>query len=539
MQANDLSFDCLIIGAGPAGLSCAIALAKQQRSSINIGIIEKGAEVGAHIISGNILETRALDELIPDWKQRNPPIHTAVQKDRFYWLTKSRAWRLPTPPQMYNNGNYIMSLSQFCRWLAKEAEALGVTIIAGYAAQQTLIEKNQVVGVITNDVGRNKDGSPGENFQPGVRIYAAQTILAEGCRGSITEEVIKQFSLRKHCQMQTYALGVKEVWRCPKEVYDDGLAIHSIGWPLQANTYGGGFIYHYEQEKIALGLVIGLDYKNPYLDAHAELQRFKQHPRFQAMFAQSTCIAYAARTLNEGGYQAIGQLSFPGGMIIGCAAGFLNIAKLKGTHTAMASGILAAKALSKWLKQPQTQRPPRISSYDQSLKKSWIMHELWKVRNIRAGFYHGLGYGLLNAAFETLTQGYSPWTKKLHTDHDQLLPASPSSIINYPKPDGKISFSKLDSVRLSATNHTENQPCHLILANPKLALECNYPIYAGPESRYCPANVYEYIEVDGEKKFQINAQNCIHCKACSIKDPNLNIKWTPPQGGEGPLYTET
>ena len=535
-------FDIIIVGAGPAGLSAAIKLGQlnQNRSHpLSICVLEKASEIGGHIISGNVLEPRALDQLIPNWRKQKTPIQTKATKDRFYIFTKKHAIRLPVPPQMQNHGNYIISLSQTCRWLAEEAEKLGVTIIPGFAVVAGIYNKNhQLTGVRTGDMGVKKDGKPGPNYQPGIEISAQQVILAEGCRGSLTEDIIEKYALRDHCQMQSYAIGVKEVWKVPEKYQQDGLCMHSIGWPLTNDTYGGSFIYHYEKNKIALGFVIGLDYANPYLDAHAELQRYKHHPFIQKMLSNGECIAYASRALNEGGIQAIPQLSFPGGVIAGCAAGFLNVPKIKGTHTAMQSGILAAEAIFTHIHDEKS--CPRVSTYDKKIKKSWITQELNQVRNIRPGFYQGLWPGLINAAFESyLSFGYSPWTLSLREDHKQLQPATNFTPIPYPKPDGTLSFSKLESVRLSGTNHTEDQPCHLILKDPNLAIPQNYNLYAGPESRYCPANVYEYVKIDDKMTLQINGQNCVHCKSCSIKDPNQNIRWVLPQGGEGPRYRET
>lgn len=537
-----MHFDIVIVGAGPSGLSAAIRLGQLNQSSskpLSVCVLEKASEIGGHIISGNVLEPRALDTLIPDWRKQNTPIQTPAKKDRFYLLTPKSSIRLPVPPQLNNHGNYIISLSKTCRWLAEEAEKLGITIIPGYAVTSGIYNKNQqMIGVKTGDMGIKKDGSPSENHQPGIEITANQVILAEGCRGSLTEEIIEKYHLRAQCQMQTYAIGVKEVWKIPEKKHDSGLTMHTIGWPLQSDTYGGSFVYHYEKNLVALGFVIGLDYANPYIDPHAELQRYKHHPMLKSMLENGECIAYASRALNEGGLQAIPQLSFPGGVIVGCGAGFLNAPKIKGTHTAMQSGILAAEAIYNHLHK--NKKSPRIKSYDEKIEKSWITQELKKARNIRPGFYQGLWAGLVNAAFESyISFGHSPWTLSLRLDHTQLQPAKKYSPIGYPKPDGKISFSKLESVRLSGTNHAEDQPCHLIIKNPRLPIPQNYTIYAGPESRYCPANVYEYVKIDGKVQLQINGQNCVHCKSCSIKDPNQNIRWVPPQGGDGPRYRET
>ena len=539
---NQLSFDIVIIGAGPSGLCSAIRLAQlnqERKTQYSICVLEKGAQVGAHILSGCILNPSGLDKVIPDWREKESPIKTRVQKDRFYWLTKQKAMRLPVPPQMRNKESYIVSLSKVCLWLSQHAESLGVHIIAGYAAQKALFnEKNEVIGIETGEMGRKKDQSKSPQYQPGVKILAKQIMLAEGCKGSLTETIIDHYNLRENCQPQNYAIGLKEVWQVDNKHYQEGLSIHTTGWPLNSKTYGGGFIYHYEK-KIALGIVIGLDYENPRLDAHGELQRLKTHPYVSRMLENSQCIAYGARALNEGGYQAIPQLNFPGGVIVGCAAGFLNVAQLKGTHNAMKSGIIAAECVHQQLSQEKENTVSNIRDYHEKMQQSEIVQELKSVRNIRPGFYRGRVLGLINAGFETITMGLSPWTIQLDADNEKLKPQSCQPPINYPKADGKLIFSKTDSVRLTATNHNEDQPCHLIIKDPSLVIPINFKKYGGPEQYYCPANVYEYVKDGQDYKLQINAQNCIHCKTCAIKDPNNNIKWVPPQGGEGPRYSET
>ncbi|MEC8461017.1 MAG: electron transfer flavoprotein-ubiquinone oxidoreductase [Pseudomonadota bacterium] len=535
-----MNFDVLIIGAGPSGLSTAIKLAQLTGAlaqPLSICVLEKGAEVGAHIVSGCVLEPRALNELWPSWQKSQHPLKTKAKKDKFYMLSQRRAWRLPNPPQMNNHGNYIVSLSKVCRWLADEAERLGVMVIPGYAAQEPIFDDGVLVGVKTGDMGRQKDGSAGPGFQPGVSIYAKQTVLAEGCRGSLSEIIMKKYHLRTGKQPQTYAIGVKEVWQVDDSVYQEGHILHTVGWPLKNDTYGGSFLYHYEGDKIALGFVIGLDYTNPTLDAHAELQRYKHHPLIEPLLQKGTRIAYASRALNEGGWQAVPTCYFPGGLLVGCAAGFLNVPKIKGVHTAMKSGILAAEAVAAHIQGVQLEQLGK--NYESRLKQSWMMRELKQCRNIRPGFYRGLWVGLANAALETITFGKLPWTLSLREDHNRLKPLKAIKPITYPKPDGKISFRKLDSVRLTGTNHAENQPCHLKIKNDKTPIKINYKIYGGPESYYCPAAVYEYVKIDGRVVFQINAQNCIHCKTCDIKDPTQNIQWVPPQGGEGPRYSDT
>lgn len=543
-QENSLQFDILIVGGGPAGLASAIRLAQlnqKEKKSLTVCVLEKGAKIGAHIISGCVLNPRSLNKLIPNWRDLSTPITTGVKKDKFYYLTQGKAIRCPVPPQMINRGNYMISLSQLCTWLGQYAEQLGITVIPGYAAKDYIYDDNkkEITGVITGEMGRKKDHSKNNQYQPGVKIYAKKTILAEGCKGSITEQIIEKFHLRKNTQMQNYAIGVKEVWTPNSKNYQDGLCIHTIGWPLDSKTYGGGFIYHY-QEKIAVGIVIGLDYKNPTIDPHSELQRFKTHPLISSSLTDGKCIAYGARALNEGGYQAIPQLEFPGGVIVGCGAGLLNIAQLKGTHNAIDSGITAAESL---FSQLTTDKPINnaLSGYQEKLFKSIGIKELKQVRNIRPGFYKGRFIGLINAAFETLVRGLTPWTLTLKDDVKSLQPITSQKKITYTKPDGVLTFSKTDSVRLTATNHEEDQPCHLIIKNPDIVIPINYEKFGGPEQYYCPANVYEYVELKGKTALQINAQNCIHCKTCAIKGQanTENIVWIPPQGGEGPKYSET
>lgn len=541
-MSESLSFDIVVVGAGPAGLACAIQLAQlnqHAQTKYSICVLEKGAYVGAHIVSGCVFDPRSLNKLIPEWTKMSSPIKTPVNKEKFMWLTPRNAFSLPIPPQMHNQGNYLISLSQLCQWLGEYAATLGVEIIPGYAAQSVVTdEKNKVIGIKTGEMGRNKDGTQSPQYQPGVTIYAQQVVLAEGCKGSLTEHVIEKYQLRRNAQSQNYALGVKEVWRVDQPDLEEGLCVHTMGFPLSASTYGGGFIYHY-QNKIAIGMIVGLDYTNPTLDPQGELQRLKMHPWVCKRFHNAQCIAYGARALNEGGYQAVPQLYFPGGVIVGCAAGFLNVAQLKGTHNAIESGIQAANAIHTNL----SMSPPHIAtigpSYEKNMHETVAMNELKRVRNIRPGFYRGRLWGLANAAFETITFGQSPWTLALSEDRQHLSPRKNIKKIHYPKPDGKFIFSKLDALRLTGTNHSENQPCHLVLTNPDQAVPINYQRYGGPEQYYCPANVYEYIQDGQSKKLQINAQNCIHCKTCAIKDPTANIQWVPPQGGEGPKYSET
>ena len=540
MQRESMEFDVVIVGAGPAGLSAAIRLrqlAKKHEQDIRVCVVEKGSEVGAHILSGAILETRALDELIPNWRERGAPLFTAAAEDRFLFLTRNRSFRLPTPPQMSNHGNYIVSLGNVCRWLAREAEELGVEIFSGFAAAEVLYgEGGAVRGIATGDMGIGRDGEPTPAHQPGVELLAKQSLFAEGCRGSLTETLIERFRLRSGHDPQTYAIGIKELWEIDPKKHSPGLVIHSVGWPLDRRTYGGSFLYHLENNQLSVGFVIGLDYQNPHLSPFDEFQRFKTHPAIRPFFAGGRRVAYGARALNEGGFQSIPKLVFPGGALVGCAAGFMNVPKIKGTHTAMKSGMIAAEATFSHI---LTGKGRIISTYPEDLENSWVWSELNSVRNIRPSFRYGLWGGLLYSALDTyVLRGRAPWTLHHHDDHARLEPAAACRAIAYPKPDGVVSFDKTSSVYLSNTNHEEDQPVHLRLANPETAISVNLTVYDAPEQRYCPAGVYEILrDADGgNPRLQINAQNCVHCKTCDIKDPTQNITWVTPQGGGGPNY---
>ena len=535
-----MNFDVLVIGAGPSGLSASIKLAqlaKKNNKELNIGVVEKGSEVGAHILSGAVLETKALDELIPDWKSKNSPLKTEAKKDKFLLLTKNKSFRLPTPPQMKNDGNYIISLGNFCRWLAKQAEELGVNIFPGFAASEILYHEktNKVIGVRTGDQGMDKNGKHLENFQQGYDLFAKQTIFAEGCHGSLTKELINKYNLRKDSDPQTYGIGLKELWEIKPENHKLGETIHSIGWPLDNQTYGGSFLYYLENNQVSVGFVIGLDYKNPYLSPFDEFQRFKTHPLIKKIFEGSKRISYGARALNEGGFQSIPKLTVPGGLLVGCTAGFMNVPKIKGTHTAMKSGMIAAEEIFKNIFDV---KKIEINSYEEEIKKSWVWNELYRVRNIRPAFQWGFWPGLIYSAIDTfIFRGKAPWTLKHHEDHKSLKEAKKSKKIDYPKPDGVITFDKLSSVFISNTNHAENQPCHLKLKDKNIPIEYNLENYDAPEQRYCPAGVYEIVDLEkNSPKLQINAQNCVHCKTCDIKDPGQNINWVTPEGGGGPRY---
>ncbi len=532
-----MEYDVVIVGAGPAGLAAGIRLkqlAAVAGREVSVCIIEKGSEVGAHILSGAVFEPRALDELIPDWRDRGAPLTTPAVEDRFVLLTKAHAFRLPPPPQMDNRGNYIISLGNLCRWLATEAEALGVEIYPGFAAAEVLYdEKGAVRGVATGPQGVAKDGTPTAQFQQGVELIGRETLFAEGCRGSLTKTLEARFGLRDESGPQTYGLGIKELWEVDPAQHRPGLVVHTIGWPLDAATYGGSFLYHLENNQVAVGFVVGLDYANPYLSPFEEFQRFKTHPAIKPTFVGGRRIAYGARALNEGGFQAIPRLSFPGGLVIGDAAGFLNVAKIKGSHTAMKSGMVAAETLFRRLDGDAA------ADYRAALEASWVWPELQGVRNIRPGFRWGLWAGLAYAAFDTyILRGRAPWTLRHHADHAQLKPAATCRPIDYPKPDGVVSFDRLSSVFISNTNHEENQPAHLHLRDPAKAIAVNLAIYDSPEQRYCPAGVYEIVSdgAAGGRRLQINAQNCVHCKTCDIKDPTQNIDWVVPEGGGGPNY---
>ncbi|MDD3353526.1 electron transfer flavoprotein-ubiquinone oxidoreductase [Zoogloea sp.] len=544
MTREAMEYDVVIVGAGPSGLSAAIRLkqlAEKAGAELSVCVVEKGSEVGAHILSGAVIEPRALAELFPDWKERGAPLNTPVTEDRFLFLTTDKAYKLPTPPQMHNDGNYIVSLGNVVRWLGEQAEALGVEIYPGFAASEVLYHqegelRGSVKGIATGDMGVEKNGEPGPNYQPGIELHARQTVFSEGCRGSLTKGLFTRFNLREGVDPQTYGIGIKELWEVRPEVHQQGLTMHTVGWPVSTDVYGGSFLYHLENNQVAVGFVVGLDYSNPHLSPYEEFQRFKTHPEIRTFFEGGRRISYGARALNEGGFQSVPRLTFPGGLLIGDTAGFLNVPKVKGTHMAMKSGIEAAEALFAHL-TVDGQTGHECIGYPERLKQSWLWDELYQVRNIRPSFRWGLLGGIAYSAIDTyLLKGRAPWTLHHHADHTQLKKASECAPIVYPKPDGKISFDRLSSVFISATNHAEEQPCHLRLKDASVPISTNLALYNAPETRYCPAGVYEIVEDPSGPRMQINAQNCLHCKTCDIKDPTQNIDWAVPEGGGGPNY---
>jgi electron-transferring-flavoprotein dehydrogenase len=538
MMRESMDFDVVIVGAGPAGLATGIRLAqlaKQANTELSICIIDKAERVGGQILSGAVLEPRALNELLPDWQQKNPPMHTPATEDHFVFLTEKKAWRLPTPPQMNNHGNFIISLEQFCQFLAQEAESLGVNIFPGFAGADYILENNRVAGIVTGDKGLDKNGDPKEQFQAGMELRAKQIIFAEGCRGSLTKKIMAHFNLNKNADPQTYGLGLKEIWEIPEELHRPGKITHSVGWPLDRHTYGGSFVYHFGKNLVSIGFVVGLDYQNPYLNPYETFQQFKLHPSIYPLLKNGKRVAYGARTLIEGGFQCLPQLTFPGGLLVGDAAGFLNVPKIKGIHMAMKSGMVAAESIFTALKNNKAE----CDDYLSLLKQSWLWDELYRARNIRPAMTHGLYAGLLYSGIDTyLFRGRAPWT--LHhkkPDHDMLKKAAVCQPIVYPKHDNQVTFDLSASVYLTHIQYDEHQPCHLKIKHKDVPVDINLKDYAGPEQRYCPAGVYEFVNDEHDKpRLQINAPNCIHCKACDIKDPTQNITWTTPEGGSGPDY---
>jgi len=547
MSREAMEFDVLIVGAGPAGLSAAIRLkqkAAETGQEVSVCVIEKGSEVGAHILSGAVIDPIALNELIPDWKDKGAPLNTPVTDDQFLFLTETGSLRIPNflmPPLMSNHGNYAISLGNLCRWLGQQAEGLGVEIFPGFAAAEVLYdEAGKVLGVATGDMGIGRDGEKTDNYEPGIELRAKYTLIAEGVRGSLAKQLIAKFRLDADSDVAKFGIGIKELWEIDPAKHKQGLVLHTMGWPLDSSTGGGSFMYHLENNQVAVGFVVHLNYSNPYLSPFDEFQRYKHHPAIKAYLEGGRRISYGARAITEGGLQSIPKLTFPGGALIGCAAGFVNVPRIKGSHNAMKSGMLAADAACAALAAGRSH--DELTGYPEALKSSWVYADLKKVRNIKPlwsklGLYGGLGLGGLDMWMNNLGIGLPFTLKHGKSDAASLKPASDCAPIAYPKPDGKLSFDRLSSVFISNTNHEENQPVHLKLRDPAIPIAKNLPMWAEPAQRYCPAGVYEVMDTDGGgKRFQINAQNCVHCKTCDIKDPSQNIDWAVPQGGGGPNY---